>query len=71
MTGAIVLSRRWIFWFRQQRAPGNKLVSYEEGIKKISAFSSVSFQSKFMGFSPDLIYDASARSTSSGLCIRI
>lgn len=35
---------RWIFWFRQQRAPGNKLVSYEEGIKKISTISSVSFQ---------------------------
>jgi translation initiation factor 4E len=32
----------WIFWFRQQRAPGNKITSYEEGIKKISAFSSVS-----------------------------
>ncbi len=32
---------RWVFWFRQQRAPGNKIASYEEGIKKISAFSSV------------------------------
>ncbi|KAH8792945.1 eukaryotic translation initiation factor 4E class II [Flagelloscypha sp. PMI_526] len=31
----------WIFWFRQQRSPGNKIVSYEEGIKRISAFSSV------------------------------
>lgn len=32
---------RWVFWFRQQRAPGNKNVNYEEGIKKISAFRSV------------------------------
>lgn len=32
----------WVFWFRQQRAPGNKITNYEEGIKKISAFSSVS-----------------------------
>lgn len=31
-----------MFWFRQQRAPGNKITNYEEGIKKISAFSSVS-----------------------------
>ncbi|KAI0369144.1 eukaryotic translation initiation factor 4E class II [Pilatotrama ljubarskyi] len=31
----------WVFWFRQQRAPGNKITNYEEGIKKISAFSSV------------------------------
>jgi len=31
----------WVFWFRQQRAPGNKITSYEEGIKKVSAFSSV------------------------------
>jgi translation initiation factor 4E len=35
-------SSSWVFWFRQQRAPGNKITSYEEGIKKISAFSSVS-----------------------------
>jgi hypothetical protein len=33
---------RWVFWFRQQRAPGNKITNYEEGIKKISPFSSVS-----------------------------
>jgi len=32
---------RWVFWFRQQRSPGNKIISYEDGIKKISAFSSV------------------------------
>jgi len=32
---------RWVFWFRQQRAPGNKNVNYEEGVKKISSFSSV------------------------------
>jgi len=30
-----------VFWFRQQRSPGNKIISYEEGIKKITAFSSV------------------------------
>ncbi|PPQ62869.1 hypothetical protein CVT24_006267 [Panaeolus cyanescens] len=35
------LRNTWVFWFRQQRAPGNKIISYEEGIKKISAFSSV------------------------------
>ncbi|KAI0047857.1 translation initiation factor eIF4e [Auriscalpium vulgare] len=38
---AHVASRSWVFWFRQQRAPGNKITNYEEGIKKISAFSSV------------------------------
>lgn len=32
---------RWVFWFRQQRSPGNKVIDYEEGIKKIAAFSSV------------------------------
>ncbi|KAJ7247371.1 translation initiation factor eIF4e [Mycena rebaudengoi] len=35
------LRNTWVFWFRQQRAPGNKIISYEEGIKRISAFSSV------------------------------
>ncbi|KAI0675699.1 eukaryotic translation initiation factor 4E class II [Trametes maxima] len=35
------LRNTWVFWFRQQRAPGNKITNYEEGIKKISAFSSV------------------------------
>lgn len=35
------LRNTWVFWFRQQRAPGNKVVSYEEGIKKIAPFSSV------------------------------
>ena len=37
----LFLSSRWVFWFRQQRTPGNKKVNYEEGIKKIAAFSSV------------------------------
>lgn len=32
---------RWVFWFRQQHAPGNKITNYEEGIKKIASFSSV------------------------------
>lgn len=36
---------RWIFWYRQQRAPGNKITNYEEGIKKVAEFSSVSFSS--------------------------
>jgi hypothetical protein len=31
----------WVFWFRQQRTPGNKIVSYEDGIKRVAAFSSV------------------------------
>ncbi|KAA1469072.1 translation initiation factor eIF4e [Dentipellis sp. KUC8613] len=35
------LRNTWVFWFRQQRAPGNKNVNYEEGIKKISSFASV------------------------------
>jgi len=35
------LRNTWVYWFRQQRAPGNKITNYEEGIKKISAFSSV------------------------------
>ena len=35
-------SRSWVFWFRQQRAPGNKITNYEEGIKKVASFSSVS-----------------------------
>ncbi|ETW79030.1 hypothetical protein HETIRDRAFT_478346 [Heterobasidion irregulare TC 32-1] len=35
------LRNTWVFWFRQQRAPGNKITNYEEGIKKISAFHSV------------------------------
>jgi len=45
--------RIWVFWFRQQRPPGNKIISYEEGIKKISAFSSVeSFWSLWTHLSP-------------------
>jgi translation initiation factor 4E len=35
------VSCRWVFWFRQQHAPGAKVVDYEEGIKRISNFSSV------------------------------
>ncbi|KAJ7869530.1 translation initiation factor eIF 4e-like domain-containing protein [Mycena leptocephala] len=35
------LRNTWVFWFRQQRAPGNKIISYEEGIKRVAAFSSV------------------------------
>ncbi|KAG1728075.1 translation initiation factor eIF 4e-like domain-containing protein [Suillus lakei] len=35
------LRNTWVFWFRQQRAPGNKITNYEEGIKKIASFSSV------------------------------
>ncbi|KAJ3890492.1 translation initiation factor eIF4e [Lentinula edodes] len=47
------LRNTWVFWFRQQRAPGNKLVSYEEGIKKISAFASVeSFWSLWTHLAP-------------------
>jgi len=47
------LRNTWVFWFRQQRAPGNKIISYEEGIKKVSAFSSVeSFWSLWTHLSP-------------------
>ncbi|KAG6910218.1 hypothetical protein DXG01_012353 [Tephrocybe rancida] len=52
---ALVLNygSRWVFWFRQQRTPGNKITSYEDGIKKISAFSSVeSFWSLWTHLSP-------------------
>ncbi|KAF7309261.1 Translation initiation factor eIF4e [Mycena indigotica] len=35
------LRNTWVFWFRQQRSPGNKLLDYEEGIKKIASFASV------------------------------
>ncbi|KDR80584.1 hypothetical protein GALMADRAFT_60856 [Galerina marginata CBS 339.88] len=43
----------WVFWFRQQRAPGNKIISYEEGIKKIAAFSSAeSFWSLWTHLTP-------------------
>ncbi|KAK6971555.1 translation initiation factor eIF 4e-like domain-containing protein [Favolaschia claudopus] len=34
------LRNTWVFWF-QQRTPGNKLISYEEGIKRVASFSSV------------------------------
>ncbi|ESK97783.1 eukaryotic translation initiation factor 4e member 2 [Moniliophthora roreri MCA 2997] len=47
------LRNTWIFWFRQHRAPGNKIINYEEGIKKISAFSSVeSFWSLWTHLTP-------------------
>ncbi|KAF9031377.1 eukaryotic translation initiation factor 4E [Hymenopellis radicata] len=47
------LRNTWVYWFRQQRAPGNKIVNYEEGIKKIAAFSSVeSFWSLWTHLSP-------------------
>ncbi|KAJ3732068.1 translation initiation factor eIF4e [Lentinula guzmanii] len=47
------LRNTWVFWFRQQRTPGNKLISYEEGIKKISAFASVeSFWSLWTHLAP-------------------
>jgi translation initiation factor 4E len=39
--GLVVHGYSWVFWFRQQRAPGNKIISYEEGIKRVAAFSSV------------------------------
>ncbi|EIW79147.1 translation initiation factor eIF4e [Coniophora puteana RWD-64-598 SS2] len=39
--GVHPLRHTWVFWFRQQRAPGNKITNYEEGIKKIASFSSV------------------------------
>lgn len=43
---------RWVFWFRQQRTP-SKVVDYESGIKKISAFGSVeSFWSLFTHMQP-------------------
>ncbi|KAF9480508.1 eukaryotic translation initiation factor 4E [Pholiota conissans] len=47
------LRNTWVFWFRQQRTPGNKIISYEEGIKKIAAFSSVeSFWSLWTHLAP-------------------
>ncbi|KAK7056316.1 hypothetical protein VNI00_002869 [Paramarasmius palmivorus] len=47
------LRNTWVFWFRQHRAPGNKITNYEEGIKKISAFSSVeSFWSLWTHLTP-------------------
>ncbi|KAH6916007.1 eukaryotic translation initiation factor 4E member 2 [Coprinopsis sp. MPI-PUGE-AT-0042] len=47
------LRNTWVFWFRQQRTPGNKVIDYEEGIKKIAAFSSVeSFWSLWTHLSP-------------------
>ncbi|KZV93117.1 eukaryotic translation initiation factor 4E [Exidia glandulosa HHB12029] len=35
------LRQSWVFWFRQQRAPGNKIINYEEGIKRVASVSSV------------------------------
>ncbi|KAL1700205.1 translation initiation factor eIF 4e-like domain-containing protein [Schizophyllum commune] len=34
------LRTTWVFFFRMRRAPGDKITSYEEGIKRIAAFSS-------------------------------
>ncbi|KAJ7674466.1 translation initiation factor eIF4e [Mycena olivaceomarginata] len=33
--------RAWVFWFRQQRTQGKKIVSFEDGIKRVAAFSSI------------------------------
>jgi len=47
------LRHTWVFWFRQHRAPGNKIVNYEEGIKKISTFGSIeSFWSLWTHLNP-------------------
>ncbi|KAF9269055.1 translation initiation factor eIF4e [Marasmius fiardii PR-910] len=47
------LKNTWVFWFRQHRAPGNKITNYEEGIKKISSLSSVeSFWSLWTHLTP-------------------
>ncbi|CCM02558.1 uncharacterized protein FIBRA_04661 [Fibroporia radiculosa] len=47
------LRHTWIFWFRQQRGPGTKITNYEEGIKKVSAFSSIeSFWSLWTHLNP-------------------
>ncbi|KAF8627806.1 hypothetical protein AX15_004232 [Amanita polypyramis BW_CC] len=47
------LRNTWVFWFRQQRSPGSKTLNYEEGIKKISSFSSIeSFWSLWTHLSP-------------------
>jgi len=47
------LRNTWVFWFRQHRAPGNKITNYEEGIKKISTFSSIeSFWSLWTHLNP-------------------
>ncbi|KAG6328796.1 hypothetical protein ID866_10294 [Astraeus odoratus] len=47
------LRNTWVFWFRQQRAPGNKITNYEEGIKKVASFASVeSFWSLHTHLSP-------------------
>ncbi|KLO19089.1 eukaryotic translation initiation factor 4E [Schizopora paradoxa] len=47
------LHHTWVFWFRQHRAPGNKIVNYEEGIKKISTFGSIeSFWSLWTHLNP-------------------
>jgi translation initiation factor 4E len=32
--------RSWVFWYRQQRAPGDKIRDYEEGLRRIGAVSS-------------------------------
>jgi translation initiation factor 4E len=42
-----------VFWFRAQRAPGDKIKNYEEGIKRIGAVHSVeSFWAAFTRLTP-------------------
>lgn len=48
-SGPTPLRNTWVFWFRQQRSPGNKITNYEEGIKKITAFSSVGLSTTCFG----------------------
>ncbi|KAG1887766.1 translation initiation factor eIF 4e-like domain-containing protein [Suillus subluteus] len=59
------LRNTWVFWFRQQRAPGNKITNYEEGIKKIASFSSVeSFWGLQTHLSPPFLHSCLLRITS-------
>ncbi|TFY55530.1 hypothetical protein EVJ58_g8189 [Rhodofomes roseus] len=47
------LRHTWVFWFRQHRGPGTKITNYEEGIKKITAYSSIeSFWSLWTHLNP-------------------
>ncbi|KIY68907.1 eukaryotic translation initiation factor 4E class II [Cylindrobasidium torrendii FP15055 ss-10] len=47
------LRNTWVYWFRQQRSPGNKIVSYEDGIRRISSFDTVeSFWTLWTHLSP-------------------
>jgi len=47
-TRTLTQNPRWVFWFRQQRAPGNKIISYEEGIKHIAKVNSVRTDAPFL-----------------------